>query len=76
MKYYVYAYIRTDGTPYYIGKGTGKRAWNKSKGEIQKPSTNTRIVTLLLIGSTNIISEKTQVNQELNSRLLIQFRAA
>ena len=46
MKYYVYAYIRTDGTPYYIGKGTGKRAWNKSKGEIQKPSTNTRIVIL------------------------------
>lgn len=44
--YYVYAYLRTDGSPYYIGKGTKDRAWVKGKSEIGKPPTSARIIII------------------------------
>jgi len=42
--YYVYAYLRKNGSPYYIGKGTRKRAWSTSRS-VPKPS-NDRIIIL------------------------------
>jgi len=43
--FYIYAYLRPDGSPYYIGKGKNKRAWQKYKDIISKPSDD-RIVIM------------------------------
>jgi hypothetical protein len=44
--FYIYAYLRVDYSPYYIGKGSGKRAFSKCKGEIRPPADKHRIVIL------------------------------
>lgn len=42
--FYVYAYIDDSGLPYYIGKGSNRRAWRKHPGETQPPLDSTRII--------------------------------
>ena len=46
FRFYVYAYLREDGTPYYIGKGTGNRAWKKKPNEISVPKNANRIILM------------------------------
>jgi hypothetical protein len=45
-RFYTYAYLREDRTPYYIGKGIGSRAYKKYKNEIKPPKNKSRIILL------------------------------
>ena len=52
-RFYVYAYLREDETPYYIGKGQGNRAYVKHKNYSNPPSDLSRIIFL----ETNLSEE-------------------
>ena len=51
--YYIYAYIRTDGTPYYIGKGCKHRAWKTQDRVTAPPKDKSRII-IMERGLTNL----------------------
>ena len=45
-RFYTYAYLREDRTPYYIGKGTGERLYLNCNRGCNKPKDQSRIIFL------------------------------
>ena len=43
--FYTYAYLREDGTPYYIGKGSGNRAYLQLNHKVKTPD-KSRVLVL------------------------------
>jgi len=45
-RFYTYAYLREDRTPYYIGKGNSDRMYRKRKNDVKPPKDKSRIIFL------------------------------
>ena len=45
-RFYTYAYLREDRTPYYVGKGSGNRIKYRQRSDIKPPKDKSRIIFL------------------------------
>ena len=52
--FYIYAYIRVDGTPWYVGKGNDIRAWNHSNKECSRTPKNHSQIVIMESGLTEV----------------------
>ena len=46
MGFYAYMWLREDGTPYYVGKGSGTRAYDWHRRGMRPPKNHSRILIL------------------------------
>lgn len=46
MSFYTYLWLRENGTPYYVGKGTGNRAYEKGNHRLRAPADSSHIIVL------------------------------
>lgn len=44
--FYTYMWLRADGTPYYVGKGTGNRAYSRFNHTVYPPQDTSRILVM------------------------------
>lgn len=44
MRFYTYTWNRSDGTPYYVGKGSGRRAFTSYAHGVHRPEDRARIL--------------------------------
>jgi hypothetical protein len=45
-RFYTYAYLREDKTPYYIGKGSNNRLHKRKKSDVKPPKDKSRVIIL------------------------------
>ena len=45
-RFYTYAYLRENKTPYYIGKGSNNRLHKRKKSDVKPPKDKSRIIIL------------------------------
>ena len=48
-QFYSYLWLREDGTPYYAGKGSGRRAYHSDGHNVHRPKNRSRILVFPMI---------------------------
>ena len=71
-RFYTYAYLRVDRTPYYIGKGSGRRWCTKGNCEVKPPKDKSRIIILKqnLIEEEEYLKFKEKRQQVINAAII------